>query len=106
MDGERMIEQILQILIGSLFFAFLPGYLLVKIAFDELKDLEKLLFSIIFSITIAMAIGIFFGYDRAQAAATGGFNTLNLWKAEVAITSILACTYLIKIMLQKKGIIR
>ena len=45
--------------------------------------------SSVFSIMIAILIGIFFGYDRAQAIQTGGFTTPNMWLGELLVTGFL-----------------
>lgn len=93
---------ILTTIIGLAFFAFLPGYLLVRLVFKDQEPLEQLLLSVIFSIMIAMTIGIFFGYDRAQAARTGGFTTKNIWMGEIIITALLGTIHIIKYTLQQR----
>lgn len=88
--------------IGLAFFAYIPGFLIVKLFFDDEEGLEKLLLAIILSIMIAMTIGIFFGYDRAQAAATGGFTTRNMWIGELGVSSVLAIAVMVKHTLRRK----
>lgn len=97
-----LIATIANVIVGLLFFAFLPGFIIVKLFFKDEELFERILLAIIFSIMIAMTIGIFFGYDRAQAAATGGFTTRNMWIGEIGITSLLAIGFLIKYTLEKR----
>lgn len=102
MAGEIMIDSIIQLILGIAFFAFLPGYFIVKLFFDEQETYEQILLAVVFSIMIAIAIGIFFGYDRAQAVRTGGFTVKNLWTGEIAVTSLAAIAYLVKLTLAKR----
>lgn len=91
-----------QIIIGLAFFAYIPGFLIVKMFFDKEEMLEKQLLSVVFSIMIAIAIGIFFGYDRAQALRFGGFTTQNLWLGEIIVTGLLLSVLIVKQTLMKK----
>ena len=103
MAGENMsILDIINIIFGLAFFAFIPGFLIVKLFFGKEEVLEKSLLSILFSIMIAISIGIFFGYDRSQAALTGGFTAQNLWIGELTVTGILLSILIIKETLMKK----
>jgi uncharacterized membrane protein len=81
---------IAQIIIGLCFFLYLPGYLLTRLFFRNISNFENILLSIMSSIMIGMSIGIFFGYDRAQALLTGGFTFENILIAEIIITLVLA----------------
>jgi len=90
-----MILNILQFLGGSLLALFLPGFLVVLLLFKELKILEKIVFSIAFSIMISIAIAIFFGYDEAQAAKTGGLTLHNILVAEAWVNGILLIAVLL-----------
>lgn len=99
-----MIETILsyiQVFFGLVFFFYLPGYFLVKIFFNSSKQEEKIILSILFSIVIGMSIGVFFGYDRAQALRTGGFTADNLWVAELLLTALLVFTLALKNIIKR-----
>ena len=89
-----MIIEILQFLIGSFVALFLTGFLITGIFFREFKGLEKIAFSIAFSIIADVAIAIFLGYDEAQAARTGGLNFMNIAKVEAIAIAVLFCTWI------------
>lgn len=94
-----MIDTILsiaQIIFGLFFFLYLPGSFVVEIFFSKLKQLEKILLSSLLSIMIGMSIGVFFGYDRAQAIQFGGFTGDNIWVAELLLTALLAFILILK----------
>ena len=93
-----MIDPLLigQLVIGAALFLFLPGYLLTLLIFSKQTAIERTMLGIVFSIMIGMTIGIFFGYDRTQAALTGGFIIRNLLISEIAITLVLALAVFIK----------
>lgn len=93
---------IAQIIIGLIFFYFLPGWIFVKIAFNELEGLEKTGIAVIISIMIGLIIGVFFGYDINQASLTGGFTETNIWLAEIVVTLLLATILLVKNKYSKK----
>lgn len=95
---------IAQIIAGLAFFLFIPGYIITLLAFDDLEGLERIMIAAVLSIMVGLAIGVFFGYDRAQAVWTGGFTKENLWMGEVAITFLLSLAYIVKrtFMKQKK----
>lgn len=91
-----MIE-IIQIVLGALFTLFIPGYLLTRILFDEFSILEKLIFSVAFSIMINVLISIYLGYNEAWAAKTGGLTFTNILFYELIICAILSLALLIKL---------
>ncbi len=104
-----MIETILsisQIIIGLLFFLFLPGYFAVKLFFNSLKIDKQYLLSVIFSIMIGLVIGVFFGYDRAQALRTGGFTPENIWVGELMVTAGLALFLAIRRIIKKQKLLK
>lgn len=96
-----MILNIAQIIFGLAFFLFIPGFIIVQLFFKESKTLEQILLAILFSIMVGLAIGVFFGYDRAQAVRTGGFTANNLWTAQLIITTLLLIILIIKRRLTK-----
>jgi uncharacterized membrane protein len=102
--GERMMfADIPMVVLGLLFFGFVPGFLVVKLWFDHEEFLEQALLSVVFSIMISIAVGIFFGYDRAQADRFGGFTPENVWLGVVAVTSALLVLFIIKQVFARKS---
>ena len=99
-----MIFETAQIILGLLFFLFMPGFLVVKIFFDNDKFLEKIMLSMLFSIMIGLVIGVFFGYDSAQAAFTGGFTETNLWLGEIITVIVLGIALLVKRLVFKEPV--
>ena len=97
-----MIADILKIVIGIPVALFIPGWLIVSIFFRELKILEKIAFSIAFSIMLDIAIAIFFGYNEAQALRTGGLTFTNIVYAELIIMFILALILIIIFIIEQK----
>jgi len=91
-----MILEILQAFLGLSFALFIPGFLMVLLLFDEFKLLEKLVFAVAFSIMLDVFIGIFFGYNEAQALRTGGLTLMNIIYAELVINAILLIAVLWK----------
>jgi len=91
-----MIMEIIQFAVGSFAALFLTGYLITECFFREFKGLEKVAFSIAFSIMVDVAIAIFLGYDEAQAARTGGLNFINIAKAELVVIIALGLVLLYK----------
>jgi len=87
---------IFRIIFGLGLFLFIPGYFLTKIFFNKSKRLELILLSLMFSIMSGLTIGIFFGYDRAQALKTGGFTFNNLFIAELVLTLLLMIIFYIQ----------
>ncbi|MBN2423044.1 DUF1616 domain-containing protein [Candidatus Woesearchaeota archaeon] len=97
-----MILSFIRIILGVAFALFIPGYLIVRLFFEEFNDLEKIAFSIVFSIMTDIAIAIFLGYNEAQALRTGGLTFFNIVKAEAVILLILCAVLWIKIYLNRK----
>lgn len=89
--------EIAQMVLGLVFFYILPGWMFVKIFFDDLKGFEKISIAFIISIMISLAVGVFFGYDVYQAGLLGGFTETNLWLAQFLITLLLATILLVKL---------
>ena len=104
MTFVTLVVDAVRVLLGLAFFLFIPGWLVVLIAFGELKGLEKTMLAVIVSIMVGLIIGVFFGYDRAQALWTGGFTPENIWMGEFAVTAFLGIVYVLKrtFMKQKK----
>jgi uncharacterized membrane protein len=80
---------ILQIIIGLPLALFLPGYLIARIFFDELEELEKIALGFVLSIALDIAVGLFLGYNKYMKELTGGITALNLWIYLGGITIIL-----------------
>lgn len=90
-----MILEITQIILGIIFFMFLPGWFIVQSFFQDLGKMEKILFSIIISVMLGLVVGVFFGYDRNWAQITGGFTEGSIWLGEIIITIIAGIIYLV-----------
>lgn len=83
------ILQILQIIIGLPLALFLPGYLVARIFFKELEELEKVALGFVLSIAIDIFLGLFLGYNEYMKNLTGGITAFNLWIYLGSITIIL-----------------
>ena len=81
--------QILQIIIGLPLALFLPGYLITRIFFKEIKELEKVALGFILSIAVDIIIGLFLGYNESMKNLTGGITAFNLWLYLGSLTIIL-----------------
>ncbi len=91
-----------RLIVGLLFFFYLPGAIIVYAYFDREKKITKALLTVAFSIMIGLIVGIFFGYNRTQARIFGGFTTTNIYLGEVIV--ILALTIIALIRRYKKHI--
>lgn len=98
-----MILEITQIILGIIFFMFIPGWLIVQAFLEDLGKMEKILFAIIISVMLGLFVGVFFGYDRNWAQITGGFTEANIWLGEITITILAGITYLISRRFKKKN---
>jgi len=83
-----MIE-ISRIIIGLLLTLFLPGYLIARIFFKELDELEKVALGFVLSIALDIFLGLFLGYNKQMKDITGGITAINLWIYLGSITIIL-----------------
>jgi len=89
-QGFKMeILQILQIIIGLPLALFLPGYLITRIFFKELEELEKIALGFVVSIAVDIFLGLFLGYNKYMKELTGGITALNLWIYLGSITILL-----------------
>lgn len=83
------ILQVLQIIIGLPLALFLPGYLIARIFFHELEELEKIALGFVLSIALDIFLGLFLGYNEYMKNLTGGITALNLWAYLGSITILL-----------------
>jgi uncharacterized membrane protein len=81
--------QLLQIIIGLPLALFLPGYLITRIFFKELSELEKIALGFVLSIAVDIVIGLFLGYNETMKNITGGITAFNLWLYLGSLTLIL-----------------
>lgn len=81
---------ILRIIIGLPLALFIPGYLLARIFFNELEELEKVALGFVLSIAVDIFLGLFLGYNKYMKELTGGITATNLWIYLGSITIILA----------------
>jgi len=82
--------------LGLIFALFIPGYLIVKIFFDDLRFREKVAYAVTFSIITDVCISIFLGYNRDWASFTGGINLQTIIVAECTVTFILLLILMLK----------
>ena len=80
---------VLQVIVGLILALFLPGFLLTKLLFDDLKILELIVLSIVFSLFIDIVIGLFLGANEAMSSITGGLTGLNIYFYILVVTIIL-----------------
>ena len=90
------ILSILQIVIGLPLALFIPGYLITRIFFKELGELEKVALGFVLSIAVDIFLGLFLGYNKYMKDLTGGITALNLWLYLGAITQLLLLILLIR----------
>jgi uncharacterized membrane protein len=88
-----VIWSILQIVAGLILSLFMPGYLLARIFFKELTELEKVALGFVLSICLDIALGLFLGYNETMKNLTGGITAFNLWLYLIIITVILMIVY-------------
>ncbi len=84
-----MIE-LLKIIFGLPLALFIPGYLIARIFFEELEELEKIALGFVLSIALDILVGLFLGYNKYMKELTGGITATNLWIYLGSITIILA----------------
>jgi len=94
--GETDMSSIIQIIIGLPLALFIPGYLLTRIFFKELEELEKVALGFVLSIAIDIALGLFLGYNEYMKNLTGGITAFNLWLYLGSITIILIIAWALK----------
>jgi len=88
--------QILQFIIGLPLALFIPGYLVARIFFKELEELEKVALGFVLSIAIDILVGLFLGYNETMKNITGGITTFNLFLYLGSITVILIMVWAIR----------
>jgi uncharacterized membrane protein len=81
--------QIIQIIVGLPLALFIPGYLIARIFFNELEELEKVALGFVLSIALDIFLGLFLGYNKYMKDLTGGITAFNLWIYLGSITIIL-----------------
>lgn len=79
----------LRIILGLPLALFIPGYLLARIFFNELEELEKVALGFVLSIAVDIFLGLFLGYNKYMKDLTGGITAANLWIYLGSITIIL-----------------
>lgn len=86
----------LQIILGLALALFIPGYLIAKIWFKELSELEKVSLGFVFSISIDIFLGLILGYNESMKIRTGGITAFNIWFYLGTITVLLLAYYIYK----------
>jgi uncharacterized membrane protein len=90
------ILSIIQIIVGLPLALFLPGYLIARLAFKELEELEKVALGFVLSIALDIVVGLFLGYNETMKNITGGITAFNLWLYLGTITIILFVAWVLK----------
>jgi len=90
------ILSIIQIVIGLPLALFLPGYLITRLFFKELDELEKVALGFVLSIAVDIVVGLFLGYNEYMKNLTGGITAFNLWLYLGILTLILIVAWIIK----------
>lgn len=90
----------IQIVLGLALALFIPGYLIAKIWFKELSELEKVALGFVFSISIDIFLGLILGYNETMKNYTGGITAFNIWFYLVIITLLLLSYYIYKLDLK------
>lgn len=91
-----LLLQILQLIIGTAFLLFIPGFLLTKVLFKKQDILERIALSIGISICIDVILGMIFGFNESVANITGGLTKTSLWLSLLVISAALLFIYLWK----------
>lgn len=86
---------IIRIIVGLALALFIPGYLIARIFFKELSELEKVALAFVLSISIDIFLGLFLGYNETMKNITGGITAFNIWIYLTLITLILLIIYLL-----------
>ena len=94
--------QIIRIILGFAFALFIPGFIIVYIFFREFQPLEKIAFSVVFSMMISIAIAIFLGYNEEWASKTGGLTFKNIVKMEAYVMAFLLFLFVVALIYQKR----
>ena len=81
--------QIIRFIVGFPLALFIPGYLLARIFFNELQELEKVALGFVLSIALDIFLGLFLGYNEYMKDMTGGITAFNLWIYLGSITVVL-----------------
>ena len=87
---------IIQIIFGLPLALFIPGYLIARIFFKELEELEKIALGFVLSIALDIIVGLFLGYNETMKNITGGITAFNLWIYLGTITIALIITWIIR----------
>lgn len=86
---------IIRIIFGLALALFIPGYLMARIFFKELSELEKVALGFVLSISLDIFLGLLLGYNETMKNITGGITALNLWVYLSLITLVLLLVYII-----------
>jgi len=65
-------------IIGLSLVIFVPGYLLTRLIFKDLENLEKILLSIGINIVIDILLAFFLGINETMKDITGGITQRNI----------------------------
>ncbi len=83
-------------ILGLLFVFVIPGLLLTFIIFPKEKKLEKIILTILLSISFFVVLGLILGFNEFTYKITGGLSSFNIWLYTIIINGLLAVVYFVK----------
>ncbi len=87
-------------LIGLIFLFFVPGFLIVKILFEDIKILEVVILSLMLSIGFYVFLGVFLGFSELNMKLTGGLS--KTWTYTLVINLALFVVLIYRLKKPKK----
>jgi prepilin signal peptidase PulO-like enzyme (type II secretory pathway) len=87
---------------GALLLFVLPGLFVTLIFFKSEQILLKIVYTVFFSILIAVFVGMFLGYNETMKDLTGGITRHNLIMYLTVISGILFLIFLAKTIKEQK----
>ena len=101
-----LIAKILQFIGGIFLVLFIPGFFLSLILFKEVRLIERIALSVVFSIVVNILLGFLLEF-RYIRDATGGITSLNSWIYLIVISLILFLVYYISLSeKEREGLLR
>ena len=83
-------------ILGLLFIFVIPGFLITNIIFPKEKKPEKIILTILLSISFYIFLSLILGFNEFTYKITGGLTEFNVWLYSVVINVILVVVYYVK----------
>ena len=83
-------------ILGLLFIFVIPGFLLTQIIFPKEKELEKIVLTVLLSISFYIVLGFVLGFNEFTYKLTGGLSSFNVWLYSIILNIILLIVFLLK----------